>query len=211
MKKGLIGKKLGMTQVFADDGTRIPVTIVEAGPCVVVQKKTVAKDGYNAIQVGFENKDSNRSNRALVGHCKSAEKGAFQYLREIRTEDIDQYNVGDIITADIFSEGELIDVTGTSIGKGYQGVIKRWNFQGGRSTHGSRFHRAPGSIGSSATPSRVFKNTRLPGHLGNARVTVQRLEVVRADAAENILMIKGAVPGPANALVMIRDSVKAKQ
>jgi large subunit ribosomal protein L3 len=211
MKKGLIGKKLGMTQVFTEDGMRIPVTVVEAGPCVVIQKKTTAKDGYNAIQVGFANKDSNRSSRALVGHCKSAEKGAFRYFREIRTEDIDQYNVGDIITAEIFTEGELIDVTGTSIGKGYQGVVKRWNFQGGRATHGSRFHRAPGSIGSSATPSRVFKNTKLPGHMGNARVTVQRLVVVRVDAAENLLMIKGAVPGPANALVMIKDSVKAKQ
>jgi large subunit ribosomal protein L3 len=210
MKKGLIGKKLGMTQVFIEDGTRIPVTVVEAGPCVVIQKKTITKDGYNAIQVGFVNKESSRSRRALVGHCMSAGKGAFRYLREIRTEDIDQYNVGDIITAEIFTEGELIDVTGTSIGKGYQGVVKRWNFQGGRATHGSRFHRAPGSIGSSATPSRVFKNTKLPGHMGNARVTVQRLVVVRVDAAENLLMIKGAVPGPANALVMIKDSVKAK-
>ncbi len=209
MKKGLIGKKLGMTQVFADDGTRIPVTIVEAGPCVVVQKKTIAKDGYNAIQVGFEYKDSNRSSRAMVGHCKSAEKGTFRYLREIRTDDVEQYNVGDIITAEIFNEGDVIDITGTSIGKGYQGVVKRWNFQGGRSTHGSRFHRAPGSIGSSATPARVFKNTKLPGHMGNARVTVQRLVIVRTDVAENLLMIKGAVPGPENGLVMIRDSVKA--
>lgn len=211
MKKGLIGKKVGMTQVFADDGTRIPVTVIEAGPCVVIQKKTIGKDGYNAIQIGFANKDSNRSSRALVGHCKAAEKGSFRYLREIRIEDIDQFNVGDVITAEIFAEGELIDVTGTSIGKGYQGVVKRWNFQGGRASHGSRFHRAPGSIGCSATPSRVFKNTKLPGHMGNAKVTVQRLAVVRVDAAENLILIKGAVPGSANGLVFIKDSVKAKQ
>ncbi len=209
MKKGLIGKKLGMTQVFADDGTRISVTVVEAGPCVVIQKKTIGKDGYNAIQLGFVGKDSNKSSRALIGHCKAAEKGAYRYLREVRTDDIDQYNIGDILSAGIFSEGELIDVAGTSIGKGYQGVVKRWNFQGGRATHGSRFHRAPGSIGCSATPSRVFKNTKLPGHMGNAKVTVQRLVVVRVDAAENLLMIKGAVPGSTNGLVLIKDSVKA--
>ncbi len=210
MKKGLIGKKLGMTQIFAEDGTRIPVTVVEAGPCVVVQKITAAKNGYNAIQVGFENKDSNRSKRSLVGHCKPAGSGAFRFLREIRTEEIDNYNIGDIISAGIFAEGEIIDVTGTSIGKGYQGVIKRWNFQGGRSTHGSRFHRAPGSIGSSAYPSRVFKNTKLAGQMGNARVTVQRLKVVRVDTSENLIMIKGAVPGPVNSLVILKDSVKAK-
>ncbi len=210
MKMGLIGKKLGMTQVFAEDGTRIPVTVVEAGPCVVIQKKTIAKDGYDAIQIGFASKDTNRSGRALIGHCRPSEKGAYRYLREFRTENVDQYNVGDVISADIFSEGDVIDVTGTSIGKGYQGVVKRWNFQGGRASHGSRFHRAPGSIGCSATPSRVFKNTRLPGHMGNVKVTVQRLVVVRVDTTENLLMVKGAIPGPANALVMIKDSVKAK-
>ncbi len=210
MKKGLIGKKLGMTQIFAEDGTRIPVTVVEAGPCIVVQKKTIEKDGYNAIQVGYENKDANRSNRALVGHCKDAGKGAFRYLRELRTENIDQFTVGDSISAEIFNDGELIDVTGISIGKGFQGVVKRWNFQGGRASHGSRFHRAPGSIGCSATPSRVFKNKKLPGQMGNAKVTVQRLKIVRIDAADNLLMIKGAVPGSTNGLVIIKDSVKAK-
>jgi large subunit ribosomal protein L3 len=209
MNKGLIGKKLGMTQIFDEEGRRIPVTVVEAGPCVVIQKKTVDKDGYNAIQVGFASRDAARSNRALVGHCKGAAQGAFRYLRELRVDDIDQYKVGDTIGVDIFSVGDIIDVTGTSIGKGFQGVVKRWGFKGGRSTHGSRFHRAPGSIGCSATPSRVFKNKKMPGQLGNERVTVQKLKVARVDAADNLLLIKGAVPGSDNGLLLIRDSVKA--
>jgi large subunit ribosomal protein L3 len=209
MKKGIIGKKLGMTQIFAEDGRRIPVTVVEAGPCVVLQKKTVDKDGYNAIQVGFSAKEAARATRALLGHCKDAGQGAFNYLRELRIENVDQYNVGDTFSADIFAEGDIIDVTGTSIGKGFQGVVKRWGFKGGRSTHGSRFHRAPGSIGCSATPSRVFKNKKMPGQLGNEQVTVQKLKVVRVDAADNLLLIKGAIPGGTNALVLIKDSVKA--
>jgi large subunit ribosomal protein L3 len=204
----LIGKKLGMTQIFDEEGRRIPVTVVEAGPCVVIQKKTVDKDGYNAIQVGFASRDAARSNRALVGHCKGAAQGAFRYLRELRVDDIDQYKVGDTIGVDIFSVGDIIDVTGTSIGKGFQGVVKRWGFKGGRSTHGSRFHRAPGSIGCSATPSRVFKNKKMPGQLGNERVTVQKLKVARVDAADNLLLIKGAVPGSDNGLLLIRNSVK---
>lgn len=209
MKKGLIGKKLGMTQIFADDGRRIPVTVVEAGPCVVVQKKTVDKDGYNAIQVGFAGKDAAKANRATVGHCKGAGQGVFRFLRELRIDNVDEYSVGDTLSADVFAVGDIIDVTGTSIGKGYQGVVKRWGFKGGRSTHGSRFHRAPGSIGCSATPSRVFKNKKMPGQLGNERVTVQKLQVVRVDAADNLLLIKGAVPGSTNGLVLIKDSVKA--
>jgi large subunit ribosomal protein L3 len=210
MDKGLIGKKLGMTQVFADDGRCIPVTVVEAGPCVVVQKKTIDKDGYNAIQVGFASVDAAKSNRAAVGHCKGAGQGVFRFLRELRIDDIDQYSIGDQISAEIFTPGDLVDVTGTSIGKGYQGVVKRWGFKGGRSTHGSRFHRAPGSIGCSATPSRVFKNKKMPGQLGNERVTVQRLQVVRVDLAENLLLLKGAVPGATNGLVIIKNSVKAR-
>ena len=209
MNKGLIGKKLGMTQIFSDDGRRIPVTVVEAGPCIVLQKKTVVKDGYNAIQVGFEQKEAAKSARPLVGHCKSAGRGVFGHLRELRISDVDKYNVGDQINADIFSPGDIIDVTGTSIGKGFQGVIKRWGFKGGRSSHGSRFHRAPGSIGCSATPSRVFKNKKMPGQMGNKTITVQKLQVVRVDAADNLLMIKGAIPGATNALVLIKDSVKA--
>jgi large subunit ribosomal protein L3 len=210
MNKGLIGKKLGMTQIFAEDGRKIPVTVVEAGPCVVVQKKTVARDGYDAIQVGHGQKDTAKAIRPLVGHCKAAGHGVFQYLRELRVDDIDRYNVGDQLTADVFASGDIIDVTGTSIGKGFQGVIKRWGFKGGRSSHGSRFHRAPGSIGCSATPSRVFKNKKMPGQLGNKTVTVQKLQVARVDAAENLLLIKGAIPGADNGLVLIKNSVKVR-
>jgi|ERR1039457_696178 large subunit ribosomal protein L3 len=208
MNKGLIGKKLGMSQIFADDGCRIPVTVVEAGPCVVLQIKTVAKDGYDAIQVGFGQKDTTRATRPLIGHCKAAGHGVFQHLREMRVAEIDRYNIGDQINADIFEEGDIIDVTGISIGKGFQGVIKRWGFKGGRSSHGSRFHRAPGSIGCSATPSRVFKNKKMPGQLGNKTVTVQKLRVVRVDAADNLLLIKGAIPGSDNGVVLIKNSVK---
>ncbi len=207
--KGLIGKKLGMTQIFDEEGRRIPVTVIEAGPCVVIQKKTAAKDGYNAIQVGFSSREAARAGRALVGHSKGANQGAFRHLRELRIDDVDRFSVGDTIAADIFAVGEKVDVTGTSIGKGYQGVVKRWGFKGGRSTHGSRFHRAPGSIGCSATPARVFKNKKMPGQLGNERVTVQRLQIARVDAADNLLLIKGAVPGSTNGLVLIKDSVKA--
>lgn len=210
MKKGLIGKKLGMTQLFADDGRCIPVTVVEAGPCVVVQKKTVEKDGYSALQVGFGEKDGHRASRPLLGHCRAAGRGAFAELRELKLENADTYAVGDILTAEQFQAGDIIDVTGTSIGKGYQGVIKRWGFKGGRSSHGSRFHRAPGSIGCSATPSRVFKGKKMPGQMGNERVTIQKLQVVRVDAADNLIMIKGAIPGADNGIVLIKNSVKAK-
>lgn len=208
MKKGLIGKKIGMTQIFSEEGIRIPVTVVEAGPCVVLQKKTVDKDGYDALQVGFGQVDAARASKPAIGHSRSAGKGVFRHLKELTLENSDNYNVGDLITADIFEPGDLIDVTGTSIGKGFQGVIKRWGFKGGRSSHGSTFHRAPGSIGCSATPSRVFKNKKMPGQLGNATVTIQNLAVVRVDAAENIILVKGAVPGSKNGIVFLKDSVK---
>lgn len=209
MKKGLLGKKLGMTQIFSEDGRKIPVTIVEAGPCVVLQVKTAEKDGYNAIQIGFEEVEANRTTRSIVGHCRPAAQGPRKYLRELRVDDTNEYKIGDTLSADVFAQGDLVDVTGTSIGKGYQGVIKRWGFQGGRSTHGSRFHRAPGAIGCSATPSRVMKNKKMPGQMGNERVTIQRLQIVRVDQDENLILIKGAIPGSKNGLVMIRDSVKA--
>ncbi|MBJ6725854.1 50S ribosomal protein L3 [Geomesophilobacter sediminis] len=211
MNKGLIGKKLGMTQIFAEDGRRIPVTVVEAGPCVVLQKKSVEKDGYTALQVGFGPKDAAKTTSALVGHCKAAGAGVFTFYRELRMENTDAYNVGDVIEASVFEAGDVVDVTGTSIGKGFQGVVKRWGFKGGRASHGSRFHRAPGSIGCSATPSRVFKNKKMPGHLGNEKVTVQGLKVVRVDAADNLILLGGAVPGSANGLVLLKDSVKSKK
>lgn len=210
MIKGLFGKKLGMTQIFIEDGRRVPVTVVEAGPCVVLQKKTVATDGYDAIQIGFGAKDVARANRPLIGHCKQAGQGVFQYLRELRIDNVDAYSIGDQIGADIFAPGDIIDVTGTSIGKGFQGVMKRWGFKGGRSSHGSRFHRAPGSIGCSATPSRVFKNKKMPGQMGNKNVTVQKLQIVRVDLNDNLILIKGAIPGAENGLVLIKNSVKSK-
>ena len=210
MKKGIIGKKLGMTQIFADDGRRIPVTVVEAGPCVVLQKKTAEKDGYSSVQLGFAQKDATRATKAAVGHSKAAGQGVFQHLKEFRLENCEGLTVGDLVKADIFAAGDIIDVTGVSIGKGFQGVIKRWGFKGGRSSHGSTFHRAPGSIGCSATPSRVFKNKRMPGQLGNETVTVQKLTVVRVDAADNLILVKGAIPGSKNGIVLLKDSVKVK-
>lgn len=209
MKKGLLGKKLGMTQIFTEDGRRIPVTVVKAGPCVVLSKRYLEKDGYNAVQLGFEEADTARMPRSRIGHCRQAGKGVMKHVREFRIDDCSAFTVGDVLSAQIFAAGEFIDVTGISIGKGYQGVIKRWNFQGGRSSHGSRFHRAPGSIGCSATPSRVLKNKKMPGQMGNSRVTVQRLQIIRVDEVENIILVKGALPGATNGLVILKDSVKS--
>ncbi|BCS53057.1 50S ribosomal protein L3 [Geobacter sp. SVR] len=209
MKKGIIGKKLGMTQIFTEDGTCLPVTVIQAGPCVVTQKKTSATDGYNAIQVGFQSINAAGANKPQLGHCTKSGQGVFRHLREFKFENSADLNVGDALNVDQFAAGDYVDVTGTSIGKGFQGVIKRYNFAGGRASHGSRFHRAPGSIGCSATPSRVFKNKKMPGQMGNAKVTVQRLQVVRVDADQNLLLIKGAVPGHRNNIVLIKNSVKA--
>ncbi|MBW4055353.1 MAG: 50S ribosomal protein L3 [Proteobacteria bacterium] len=209
MMKGIIGKKLGMTQIFLEDGTRVPVTVIQAGPCYVVQKKTADNDGYSAVQVGFESVAAANVNKPYLGHCTKSGHGVFRHLREFRNDQVESMNVGDEITVNEFSVDDVIDVTGTSIGKGFQGVIKRWNFKGGRASHGSRFHRAPGSIGASATPSHVFKNKKMPGQMGNVKVTVQRLKIVRVDAADNLLLIKGAVPGHKNSIITIKTSVKA--
>jgi large subunit ribosomal protein L3 len=188
------------------------VTVVEAGPCVVLQKKTVATDGYNALQLGFGVKKSHRANKPEMGHFKKVGKGAFTHLRELRADNVDNYNVGDELTCDsIFATGDIIDVTGTSKGKGFQGVIKRWNFAGGRATHGSMFHRGAGSIGASAWPSRVFKGKKMAGQMGNERVTVQNLQVVEIRPEENLILVKGAIPGAKNSLVMIRKGIKAKK
>ena len=208
MKKGIIGKKLGMTQIFTEDGTRVPVTVVQAGPCVVTQKKLSNVDGYSAIQVGFESLNAASANKPQLGHCTKSGHGVFRHLREIKLDNADELSLGDSLTVEQFLPGDYVDVTGTSIGKGFQGVIKRWNFKGGRASHGSRFHRAPGSIGASATPSRVFKNKKMPGQMGNEKVTVQRLQIVRVDAADNLLLIKGAVPGHKNNIVIIKQSIK---
>lgn len=210
MIQGILGKKLGMTQVFVADGRRIPVTVVEAGPCTVVQKKTESTDGYNALQVGFEAKKSHRVNKPLMGHFKKADQGAFTALRELAADNVDEYQVGDQVTCDsVFKAGDIVDVTGTSKGKGFQGVIKRWGFSGGRATHGSKFHRAPGSIGMSASPARVHRGKKMPGQMGNARVTQQNLEIVEVRADQNLILVKGAIPGPNQGLVLIRKCVKA--
>jgi large subunit ribosomal protein L3 len=212
MIKGILGKKLGMTQIFAVDGKRIPVTVVEAGPCVVLQKKTVETDGYNALQVGFGARKTHRTNKPAMGPFKKVGQGAFDHLREFTADNVDEYNVGDeIVCGSVFAPGDIVDVTGTSKGKGFQGVIKRWNFSGGRSTHGSKFHRAPGSIGCSAWPSRVFKGKKMAGQMGNERVTTQNLKVVEIRPEQNLILLRGAVPGPKNGLVMIRKGIKAKQ
>src|SRR5210317_1577321 len=211
MIQGILGKKLGMTQVFVADGRRIPVTVVEAGPCTVVQKKTESTDGYNALQVGFEAKKSHRVNKPMMGHFKKADQGAFAALRELAADNVDEYQVGDQVTCDsVFKAGDIVDVTGTSKGKGFQGVIKRWGFSGGRATHGSKFHRAPGSIGMSASPARVHRGKKMPGQMGNARVTQQNLEIVEVRADQNLILVKGAIPGPNQGLVLIRKCVKAK-
>jgi large subunit ribosomal protein L3 len=208
MKKGLIGKKLGMTQVFWDDGSVIPVTAIEAGPCVVVQKKATDVDGYDAIQLGFDRLKEKTVTKPLRGHFEKAGKGCFRILREFKLESANDYEVGAELRADIFTVGDYIDVVGTTKGRGFAGVVKRHGFRGGRATHGSMFHRAPGSIGASAWPSRVFKGKRLPGHMGNRRQTVQNLMVVSVRPEKNIILVKGSVPSSTNGIVLIKDSIK---
>jgi len=211
MIKAIIGKKLGMTQVFAANGQRIPVTVVEAGPCTVLQKKSEQTDGYNALQLGFGDKKAQRVNKPEMGHFKAAGKGNFSCLREVQADNIDDFNVGDEITCNsVFSAGDKIDVCGTSKGKGFQGVIKRWGFSGGRATHGSTFHRKPGAIGQSAWPAKVFKGKKMPGQMGNERCTILNLEVVEVRPEQNIILIKGAIPGSRNSLIMIQKAVKTK-
>ncbi|PLX78884.1 MAG: 50S ribosomal protein L3 [Desulfuromonas sp.] len=212
MIQGILGKKLGMTQIFASDGRRVPVTVIEAGPCVVLQKKTVDTDGYDAVQLGFDNKAAHRVSKPAMGHMKAAGKGAFSALREFSASNLDDYAVGDEVTCEqVFNIGDVVDVTGTSKGKGFQGVIKRWNFSGGRMSHGSKFHRQPGAIGCSAWPSRVFKGKKMAGQMGNERVTTQNLAIVDVRPEENLILIKGAVPGSRHSVVMIRHGVKVPQ
>lgn len=208
MKKGILGKKLGMTQVFAADGKIIPVTVVEAGPCVVVQKKTTATDGYDAVQVGFDTVKEKLVTKPAKGHFAKANVKATRYLREFRLEDIAALNVGDEIKADIFAEGDLVDVTGISRGKGFAGSIKRWNFSISFMAHGSKYHRGSGSLGQRSW-GRVPKGRKLPGRMGAERVTVQGLRIVRVDLDRNLILIKGAVPGAKGSLITVRDSVKA--
>lgn len=210
MQKGIVGKKLGMTQLFDANGNVVPVTVIEAGPCAVSQKKTVENDGYEAIQVGFGDLKAAKVNKPMKGHFAKGDVAPKKVIREFRFDDCSAYNVGDIIKADVFAEGDKVDVRGTSKGKGYAGVIKRWNFSRLKESHGTGpVHRHGGSLGASSTPSRVMKGKKMAGHLGNERVTVQNLEVVKIDAENNLIAIKGAVPGPKGAVVVVFDSVKA--
>ena len=208
MKKAILGKKIGMTQFFRADGTMIPVTVIEAGPCPVVQKKTVANEGYDSVQLGFAELRDKLANKPRKGHFAKANVKAMRYLREFRLEDAASYEVGQIVKADVFAEGDKVDISGTSKGKGFAGVVKRHGQGRGRMTHGSHFHRAPGSMSACSDPSRVFKTKNLPGHMGSDHVTVQNLEVVRVDAERNLLLVKGAVPGAKGGLVTVKSTVK---
>ncbi len=209
MTKGILGKKVGMTQVFAANGDVIPVTVIEAGPCVVLQKKDVENDGYEAIQLGFDEKKEQRANKPEKGIAAKANTTPKKYVTEIRGIEIGSYEVGQELKADIFAEGEVVDVTGTSKGKGYAGSIKRHNKHRGPMSHGSRYHRGPGSLGSIAA-NRVFKGTKLPGRMGHEQVTVQNLTVVKVLADQNLLLIKGAIPGPKNSYVVVKNAVKQR-
>ena len=213
MNKAIVGKKIGMTQIFTKDGRLLPVTVVEAGPCTVVQIKTKQKDGYEAVQVGYgalnERRAAKLLNKPQMGHIKKAGVGPVRTLRELRFDDCSSYEVGQEIKADQFSEGDLIDVTGTSKGHGFTGAIYRWNQHTGPMSHGSKYHRGVGSMGANSDPSRVFKNKHMPGHYGVERVTVQNLEVVQVDAERGLLLIKGAIPGPKGGLVIVRNACKA--
>jgi large subunit ribosomal protein L3 len=212
MKKAILGKKIGMTQIFLPDGRLVPVTVVEAGPCVVTQVKTAKTDGYEAVQVGFGELSEQRAkkliNKPELGHFKKAAVAPTRYLREFRFEDVSGYNVGDTIKCDVFEAGEKVDAVGTSKGRGFTGVIQRWNQHTGPMAHGSKYHRGVGSLSANSDPSRVFKNKKMAGQYGGERVTVQNLEVVKVDKERNLIMVKGAIPGPNGSLVTVRNAVK---
>ena len=210
MQKGIIGKKVGMTQIFNEQGKVVPVTVIEAGPCVIVQKKTVDSDGYEAVQMGFGDLSAKKVKKPAKGHFAKADAAPKRTLREFRFDDISGMNVGDILKADVFAEGDKVDATGTSKGKGYAGSVTRWNVAIQRASHGGGpIHRHMGSLGACSTPSRVMKGKKLPGQLGNERVTIQNLTVVKVDAENNLIAIKGALPGAKGSVVCIRYSVKA--
>ncbi|MBQ8819022.1 MAG: 50S ribosomal protein L3 [Clostridia bacterium] len=209
MKKGIIGKKIGMTQIFDEVGNVIPVTVIQAGPCVVAQKKTVETDGYNAVQLGFAEVKEKHMTKAEIGHFAKAGVENKKHLKEFRLDDVSAVNVGDVITADTFAAGDKVDVTGMTKGRGYTGVIKRWNHHHLRMTHGTGpIHRQPGSMGV-IDPARIFKNKKMAGQYGNEQVTVLNLKVVKIDSEKNLIAVKGAIPGAKDGIVFIRDSVKA--
>ena len=208
MQKAIIGKKIGMTQIFDAEGKVVPVTVIEAGPCNVIQRKTTETDGYEAVQLGFGEVKEKHVNKALKGHFAKSGVAVKKVLKEFRLDEI-TLNVGDEVKADIFAEGECVDVTGISKGKGYAGTVKRWGTHRGPMTHGSGYHRGPGSMGACSSPSRVFKGKKLAGHLGCEKVTVQNLDVVRVDMDRNLILVKGAIPGPKGGIVTIKNTVKA--
>ena len=211
MKKALIGKKLGMTQIFDENGVVIPVTVIEAGPCVVAQVKTLENDGYEAVQLGFGEVKENKINKPVKGHFAKANVTAKKHLREFRLDSIEGIKVGDELKADVFVAGDKIDVQGTSKGKGFQGVIKRHGQHRGPMGHGSMYHRRPGSMGPTSTPGRVFKGKKLPGHMGRVTVTIQNLDVVKVDMDKNVILVKGSVPGAKGAILKIKSAVKASK
>ena len=208
MSKGLIGKKIGMTQIFDEKGMVVPVTVIEAGPCVVSQVKTVETDGYNAVQLGFGEIKSNKVNKPMAGHFAKANVEAKKHLREFRVDDVQNVKVGDEVKVDTFEQGDKVDVQGISKGKGFQGVIKRHGQHRGPMGHGSMYHRRPGSMGATSTPGRVFKGKKLPGHMGVQKITIQNLEIIKVDMDKNVLLVKGSVPGPKGAILKIKSSVK---
>ncbi len=209
MVKGIIGRKVGMTQIFEESGKAVPVTVIEAGPCPIVQLKTTERDGYQAVQLGFGEQKASRLNSPERGHLAKAGVESTFVLREFRVDSLEDVSVGNVVDASVFSEGECVDVTGTSKGRGFSGVVRRWKFAGGKKTHGGEQDlRRPGSIGASATPSRVFKGKRMAGRYGAKRHTIQNLPVIQADPERNLLVVKGAVPGPTNGLLLIRKASK---
>ncbi|HAA08708.1 MAG: 50S ribosomal protein L3 [Syntrophomonadaceae bacterium] len=208
LQKAILGIKVGMTQIFDEQGKAIPVTVVEAGPCTVLQKKNTASDGYNAIQVGFRDLKENRANKPLKGHFKKANVKPLRFIREFRMENVDEYEIGQSINVDVFVPGDKVDVTGTSKGKGFAGSVKRHNFARGSMGHGSKYHRGPGSLAAKG-PAKVFKGRKLPGRMGGERVTVQGLQVVKVYPERNLILIKGSIPGPKKGLVLIKNSAKA--
>lgn len=202
---GLLGRKIGMTHIFIEQGEMVPVTVIKVGPCYVVQKKTMDDDGYNAVQLGYEETKEKLLNKPKIGHLKKAKVGLLRHLREFRMAELSNYEVGQEVKVDLFKEGEIVNITGTTKGKGFTGVVKRWGFKGGKASHGSMFHRAPGSIGQgSSDPSRVFKGTKLPGRKGGKRFTVTKLKVIKVNLEKNLVLVRGAVPGNANGLVEIK-------
>jgi large subunit ribosomal protein L3 len=211
MNKAIIGRKIGMTQIFTEEGKRIPVTVIEAGPCTIVQMKTMENDGYDALKVGYEEIKEHRINKPDKGQFDKINSKPLKYMKEFRFEDCSDYKVGqEIKVEDMFAEGDVIDVSGVSKGKGFAGVIKRYNQTRGPMSHGSKYHRGVGSMGSASSPSRVFKGKHLPGHMGTDKVTVQNLKVVKVLADKNVMLVKGAVPGPRNGLVFISDAIKGQ-